>query len=67
VASPATGSSSSTCSSSRRPARFGFAAHKPGRTSVGVRITKMYFFKGAIRLARFTPRALTPAEFLKVE
>jgi hypothetical protein len=42
-----------------------FTPHKAGRTSIGVRINKLYFFKGAIRLARFTPRALTPAEFLK--
>jgi hypothetical protein len=46
-------------------APLGFQAHRGGRTSIGVRITRMYFFKGAIRLARFTPRALTPAEFLK--
>jgi hypothetical protein len=36
-----------------------------GRTSVGVRINKVYYFKGAVRMARFTRRALTPAEFLK--
>ena len=41
-----------------------FRAHQGGRTSIGVRITRMYFFKGAIRAARFTPRVLTPAEFL---
>lgn len=38
---------------------------KPGRTSVGVRINKRDYFKGAVRLARMTPRALSPAEFLK--
>lgn len=38
---------------------------KPGRTSVGVRINKRDYFKGAVRLARMTPRALAPAEFLK--
>jgi hypothetical protein len=32
-----------------------------------MRINEKYFFKGAIRLARFTPRALSPAEFLKLE
>jgi len=42
-----------------------YAPHMAGQTSIGVRINKMYFFKGAIRLARFTPRALDPAEFLK--
>jgi hypothetical protein len=41
-----------------------FRPHQGGRTSIGVRITRMYFFKGAIRQARFTPRVLTPAEFL---
>jgi hypothetical protein len=37
----------------------------PGHTSVGVRINKLYYFKGAVRMARFTRRALAPAEFLK--
>jgi hypothetical protein len=41
-----------------------FRPHQGGRTSIGVRITRMYFFKGAIRSARFTPRVLAPAEFL---
>lgn len=35
-----------------------------GRTSVGVRQNRVYWFKGAIRLARFTPRALAPGEFI---
>jgi hypothetical protein len=43
---------------------LGFTPHGPGRTSIGVRINRLYYFKGAIRQARFTPRALTPAEFL---
>ena len=38
---------------------------KAGRTSMGVRINKVYWFKGAFRKARFTRRALTPEEFLK--
>jgi hypothetical protein len=38
----------------------------PGRSSVGVRINKTYYFKGVILKARFTPRALPPAEFLKL-
>lgn len=42
------------------------AAQGPGRTSVGVRINKVDYFKGAIRLSRMTRRALTPAEFLSV-
>lgn len=38
----------------------------PGRTSVGVRINKVDYFKGAIRLSRMTRRALSTAEFLPV-
>jgi len=37
-----------------------------GHTSVGVRINRVNYFKGAVRQARFTPRALSPAEFAKV-
>jgi len=37
-----------------------------GRTSVGVRMNLVNYFKGAIRVARFTRRALSPAEFLAV-
>lgn len=37
-----------------------------GRTSVGVRINKVFYFKGAVLMARMTPRALTPDEFLKM-
>lgn len=39
--------------------------HGPGHTSVGVRINKVFYFKGAVSLARFTRRALAPEEFLK--
>lgn len=41
------------------------APHGPGHTSVGVRINKVFYFKGAVRLARFTRRALMSSEFLK--
>jgi hypothetical protein len=37
---------------------------KAGRSSMGVRMNLVYYFKGAIHSARFTRRALTPAEFL---
>jgi hypothetical protein len=37
-----------------------------GHTSVGVRINRRDYFKGAVRLSRITPRALTPDQFLKV-
>ena len=39
---------------------------KAGRTSVGVRINRVDYFKGAIRMARMSRRALTPEEFLQV-
>jgi hypothetical protein len=35
-----------------------------GQTSVGVRQNRVYWFKGAISRARFTPRALAPREFM---
>jgi hypothetical protein len=37
-----------------------------GRTSIGVRMNKLYYFKGAVHMARFTKRALSPDEFLKI-
>jgi len=43
-----------------------FAPQGPGRSSIGVRMNKVNYFKGAIHLARFTRRALSPAEFLTV-
>ena len=41
-----------------------FEPQGPGRTSLGVRLNRVDWFKGAIRTARFTPRALRPDEFL---
>jgi len=41
------------------------APQGPGRTSVGVRINRVDYFKGAIRVARLTRGALSPAEFMK--
>jgi putative heme-binding domain-containing protein len=41
------------------------APHGPGHASVGSRINKVFYFKGAVHLARFTRRALSPAEFLR--
>jgi hypothetical protein len=40
-----------------------YAPQGAGRTSLGMRINKVTPFKGAIHSARFTPRALAPAEF----
>jgi hypothetical protein len=41
-----------------------FAPHREGRSSVGVRFNKVFYFKGAVHSARFTPKALAPSEFL---
>jgi hypothetical protein len=41
------------------------APQGPGHTSIGVRINKKDYFKGAIRVARMSRRALKPEEFLK--
>jgi hypothetical protein len=35
-----------------------------GQTSIGVRMNRVYWFKGAIRKARFTAKALAPNEFM---
>lgn len=43
-----------------------FAPEGPGHSSVGVRINKMFYFKGSVRQARFTRRALMPDQFLKL-
>ena len=42
-----------------------FTPHKDGKTSIGVRMNQVYWFKGAIRKARFTRSALPPEELLK--
>jgi Concanavalin A-like lectin/glucanases superfamily len=47
-------------------AEIHFDPQGAGRTSVGVRMNLVNYFKGAIRVARFTRRALSPAEFLPV-
>lgn len=46
-------------------AEIKLAPQGPGRTSIGVRMNKVFYFKGAVRMARFTRRALAPSEFLK--
>jgi len=46
-------------------AELGFQPQGPGHSSVGVRINRQYYFRGAVRMARFTRRALPPADFLK--
>jgi hypothetical protein len=47
-------------------AEIHFDPQGAGRTSAGVRMNLVNYFKGAIRVARFTRRALSPAEFLPV-
>jgi hypothetical protein len=42
-----------------------FTPQAAGRTSIGVRINKDHWFKGAVRQIRISPKALAPAEFLK--
>ncbi len=45
-------------------AALAFSPQGPGRTSVGVRINRVHYFKGAVRQARFTKAALEPGQFL---
>jgi hypothetical protein len=44
----------------------GFTPHGPGHMMVGVRMNHVNYFKGSVAEARFTTRALSPREFLKV-
>ena len=43
-----------------------FTPHGAGHVMVGVRMNHVNYFKGSVALARFTDKALSPAEFLKV-
>jgi hypothetical protein len=47
-------------------AEIRFAPQRPGRSSIGVRINLVDYFKGAVHVARFTRRALPPSAFLKI-
>ena len=47
-------------------AQLHLAPQGAGQTSVGTRIDRRDYFKGAVLEARMTNRALAPAEFLKV-
>jgi hypothetical protein len=42
-----------------------FKPMKKGKTSLGVRQNKVYWFKGAIKKVKFTNKALTPNKFIK--
>jgi hypothetical protein len=44
-----------------------FTPHGPGHVRVGARMNRAYYFTGAVAEARFTDRALTPGELLKVK
>ena len=46
-------------------AEIALAPQGAGRTSVGTRINRVNYFKGAVKEARFTRRALAPGEFLR--
>ena len=46
-------------------AKLRLAPQANGHSSIGVRINRVNYFKGAIQSARFTRRALTPEEFLE--
>ena len=48
-------------------AELAYKPQGPGAASVGVRINKVNYFHGAIAKARFTNKALTPAEFMKLK
>ena len=43
-----------------------WVVQEPGQTSLGVRQNKVYWYKGAIRMTRFTHGVLSPEEFLKL-
>ncbi len=43
-----------------------FTPPQAGRTSIGVRINRVYWFKGTISRARFTRHALEPSEFMQL-
>ena len=49
-----------------KEAPIAYVPQGTGRSSVGVRINHVSYFKGAVMRARFAPRALAPSEFMKV-
>jgi hypothetical protein len=44
-----------------------FAPMAGGQTSIGCRLNRVFWYKGAIRKIRITPRVLSPKEFLPIE
>jgi len=59
------GCTPATAPNTKAPFPLNYAGIGPGGTSIGTRYTMNAFLKGAVRLARFTPRALTPMEFIQ--
>ena len=47
-------------------AELAYKPQGPGAASIGVRMNKVNYFHGAVAKARFTNKALTPAEFMKL-
>ena len=47
--------------------RVKFSPFKSGQTSLGVRLTHTYWFKGSVYMVRITPKVLNPNEFLTVK
>jgi hypothetical protein len=45
-------------------AELAFKPQGEGAASVGTRINRLNYFQGAVRQARFSPRALTPEQFM---
>jgi len=43
-----------------------FVPQGPGYASLGTRINRRNYFRGAVFAARFTPRALAPKDFMKI-
>ena len=46
-------------------AQMAYVPQGPGRASIGARMNRVDFFRGAVREARFTPRALVPERFYR--
>jgi len=44
-----------------------YSPQADGKTSLGVRLNRVHWFKGAIRTARFTPGVLSPDQFLSAD
>jgi hypothetical protein len=43
-----------------------FSPFRTGKTSIGVRMNRVYWYKGAICKIKITPKCLTPSEFMSL-